>query len=230
MLREMPPLAPPLPTPAAPLTGWFPPAVRAVVFDVVHTLVEPWPGVAVAYHEAGRRHGIDLDPAVIHPLFRAAWKRQEAVDAGASPPFATSRTREMDRWRQIVADIFAGAGETDRIFADLWDHFGRPEAWRPLASGRGLLLAARAAGLPVVLASNFDERLLGLANAVEPLTLADHVFASSELGWRKPSAHFFRAIEQRLGFRPQDLLLVGDDPELDIAAARRAGWHAHALA
>ncbi len=199
------------------------------MFDVVHTLVEPWPTVAVAYHEAGRRHGIELDPAEIQARFRAAWRRQEDLDAAGSPPFATSRGRELDRWRQIVTEVFAGAGDTDRIFADLWEHFGRPDSWRPVPVGRELVVAARAAGLPVALASNFDERLLGLAAAVEPLTLADHVFASSELGWRKPSAEFFRAVERRLGLRPEELLLVGDDPELDIAAARRAGWHAHAL-
>lgn len=230
MLREMPPLATPLPTPAAPLAESFPPGVRAVVFDVVHTLVEPWPSVAVAYHEAGVRHGVDLDPAVIQPRFRAAWRRQEELDAANTPPFATGRAREADRWRQIVAEVFTGAGEIDRIFADLWEHFGRPESWRPVPAGQELVFAARAAGLPVALASNFDERLLGLAAAVEPLTLAEHVFASSELGWRKPSGEFFRAVERRLGFQPQELLLVGDDPELDVAAARRAGWHAHALA
>jgi putative hydrolase of the HAD superfamily len=230
MLRDMPPLAPPLPTPAASPAGPFPPGIRVVVFDVVHTIVEPWPSVAVAYHEAGLRQGVKLDPAVIQHRFRAAWRRQEELDAANAPPFATSRGREADRWRQIVSEVFAGAGETDRIFVDLWKHFGRAESWRPVPAGCNLVLAARAAGLPVALASNFDERLVGLAATVEPLTLADHVFASSELGWRKPSAEFFRAVERRLGLRPEELLLVGDDPELDVAAARRAGWHAHELA
>lgn len=229
MLPHMSPLTVPLPTPAAQPAGTFPAGVRAVVFDVVHTVVEPWPSVAVAYHEAGLRHGVALDPAVIQPRFHSAWRRQEQLDAVASPPFATSREREWDRWRQIVSEIFSGSAAIDHIFADLWDHFGRPEAWRPVPAGCELVLAARRAGLPVVLASNFDERLLGLAAAVEPLTLADHVFASSELGWRKPSGEFFRAVERRLGLGPEELLLVGDDPELDVAAARRAGWHARPL-
>jgi putative hydrolase of the HAD superfamily len=202
-----------------------PPGVRAVVFDVVHTLAEPAPSVALAYSEAGCRHGIRLDPAVIEERFRIAWRRQELEDASARPAFATSRAREADRWRQIVADVFDDAPSSEAIFADLWDHFGKPTSWRAVPAGRQLLLAARAAGLPVALASNFDERLLSIAKAVEPLTLADHVFASSELGWRKPAAEFFRAVEQRLGLGPEELILVGDDPQLDITAARRAGWH-----
>lgn len=222
-------LAPPLPTATAALADAFPPGVRSVVFDVVHTLVEPWPSVAVAYHQAGLRHGVEVDPAVIQARFRAAWRHEEEFDAAQSPPFATSRDRELERWRRIVAEVFAGADGADRMFADLWNHFGRPDAWRPVPAGCELVLAARRAGLPVVLASNFDERLLSLAGAVEPLTFADHVFASSELGWRKPSGEFFRAVERRLGLRPEELLLVGDDPELDVAAARRAGWHARPL-
>ena len=224
----MPPLASP---PAAESRPAFalPPGVRTVVFDVVHTLVEPWPSVPIAYQEAGRRHGIDLDPAEIQARFRAAWRRQEDLDAAGSPPFATSRGREAERWRQIVADVFGRTGPIEGIFADLWEHFGRPETWRPVPAGRDLALATHRAGLPIVLASNFDERLLGLAAVVEPLTLAECVFASSELGWRKPSGEFFREVERRLGLGPEQLLLVGDDPELDVAAARRAGWHAQPL-
>ena len=229
MLPPMPPLAPPPPACDTALAAPLPAGLRAVVFDVVHTLVEPWPSVAVAYHEAGARHGVQLDPAVIQARFRAAWRRQEQLDAAQTPPFATSRAREAERWRQIVAEVFFDVAATDRIFPDLWAHFGRPDAWRPLPAGRDLVLAARRAGLPVILASNFDERLLGLAAAVEPLTLAERVFASSELGWRKPAPQFFRAIERRLGLEPEQLLLVGDDPELDVAAARRAGWHARPL-
>lgn len=225
----MPLEAPPAQPSAASCGGLFPPGVRAAVFDVVHTLVEPAPTVAIAYHEAGLRHGVSLDPEEIRQRFAAAWKRQEAVDAAAAPAFATSRRREADRWRQIVAEVFAGPPAAEAIFADLWEHFGRPDAWRPVPAGRDLVLAARAVGLPVVLASNFDERLLGLAAAVEPLTLADRVFASSELGWRKPAPQFFRAVEERLGLEPAELILVGDDAALDIAAARRAGWHARPL-
>lgn len=77
----------------------------------------------------------------------------------------------------------------------------------------------------MALASNFDERLHAIAGLIEPLSWADQVFASSEIGWRKPAAEFFRTVERRLGCKPGEILLVGDDPDLDIAAGRHAGWH-----
>jgi putative hydrolase of the HAD superfamily len=203
----------------------FPAAAKAIVFDVVGTLVEPAPTVAEAYRAAALRHGIDRDVADIQASFRAAWRRQEAVDAASHPAFATSGPRERERWQAIVADVFQLAAESDAIFADLWGHFGKPESWRPIPAGRKLARAALDAGLTVALASNFDERLFGIATAIEPLSWAHHVFASSEIGWRKPAVEFFRTVERRLERRPDELVLVGDDPELDIAAGRRAGWH-----
>jgi len=205
----------------------FPPAgVRAVAFDAVGTLVEPWPPVGEAYAAAGLRHGVVLAADVVTSRFRAAWRRQELEDAAVVPAFATSRDRERRRWRAIVDDVFGTAANTAAIFADLWEHFGRPEAWRPLPAGTALVRAAADAGCIVALASNFDERLLAIAPHLEPLARADHVFASSELGWRKPAAEFFHRVEQLLGCSAHELLLVGDDLELDVAAARAAGWRA----
>jgi len=207
-----------------------PPAgVRAVVFDVVGTLVEPHPSVAVAYQRAAARHGVERGVAEIDGLFRAAWRRQEAVDAAAATPFATDRARERERWRAIVLDVFPDVPAAAAIFDELWEHFGRPASWRPTTHGPALVRQVLDAGLTVALASNFDERLLAIAGHVEPLSLVPHVFASSELGWRKPAPEFFRSVERRLGFGPPELLLVGDDPELDLAAGRRAGWHVHGV-
>jgi putative hydrolase of the HAD superfamily len=202
-----------------------PPGVRAVVFDVVGTLVEPSPPVAVAYQRVAAQHGVERAVVEIDGLFRTAWRKQEAIDAAAATPFATDRARERDRWREIVLDVFPNTPAASAIFDELWEHFGRPTAWRPTLHGPALVRQAIDAGLTVALASNFDERLLAIAGHVEPLSLVPHVFASSELGWRKPAPKFFRSVEERLGFGPTELLLVGDDPELDLAAGCRAGWH-----
>ena len=204
--------------------------MKVVVFDVVGTLVEPLPRVSRAYAEAGRRQGVELVEDVIAKRFAAAWRRQEAIDAAATPAFATNRQREIERWRGIVEDVFEQVPASGAIFADLWEHFARPEAWRPLPEGVQLVEDLKRAGGEVALASNFDERLFAIARVVEPLTFADHIFASSELGWRKPAPEFFREVEQRLGRRPEELVLVGDDPLLDVAAARKAGWEARAIA
>ncbi len=203
----------------------FPPAgVTAIVFDVVGTLVEPAVSVADTYAAAGRRQGVDLDPATVARRFATAWRRQESIDAAAATPFVTSRSRERERWREIVADVFGPGDATAAIFTDLWAHFALPQAWRPVPRGVTLAQTAIDAGLVVAVASNFDERLLDIAPHLDPLTRVAGVFPSSEIGWRKPAAEFFRQVERRLERRPEQLLYVGDDPDLDVMAAANAGW------
>lgn len=213
--------------------GMFPAGVKAAVFDVVGTLVEPSPSVAEAYAVAAARQGLSISVDALTPRFAEAWKRQEAIDASADPAYQTSRHREWQRWRQIVHDVFAGqtdAEGADAIFDDLWEHFALPSAWAPTRQGPAMVDAALDAGLEVVLASNFDERLFEVASVVEPLSRASRVFPSSELGWRKPAVEFYRAVEMRLGLEPAELVMFGDNPALDVAAARAAGWHAVLLA
>lgn len=206
----------------------FPAGVKAAVFDVVGTLIEPAPSVPDAYEIAARRHGLDVSAELLSSRFTDAWKRQELIDATAACPHATSRGRERERWRCVVGDVLAGLADdatTEQVFLDLWQHFAMPTAWRPTEVGPTVVAAAVEAGLEVALASNFDERLFEVAAVVEPLVHATHVFPSSELGWRKPAAAFFRAVEHKLDLQPAELVMFGDNPELDVAAARRAGWH-----
>ena len=199
-------------------------SVDTVVFDVVGTLLEPAPSVSEAYKKSSEKFGVTLSSSEIAKRFSIAWEKQESLDAQNNPAFSTSRSREYERWQQIVCDVFEDSPATGNIFEDLWIHFGKPSSWQPVEQGCRLLEAVRESGIDVAVASNFDERLLPLAKHVEPLISIEKIFASSELGWRKPAPQFFQAVESRLEKDPDQLLLVGDDPRLDIAAANAAGW------
>ncbi len=198
--------------------------VDTVVFDVVGTLLEPAPSVSEAYKNSAAKCGLSLSAGEISQRFSVAWEKQETLDAQNKSAFSTSRSREYKRWQQIVCDVFEDSPAADKIFEDLWIHFGKPSSWQPVEQGCHLLETVREFGIDVAVASNFDERLLVLAKHIEPLDGIEKIFASSELGWRKPAPQFFRAVESRLQKEPDQLLLVGDDPRLDIAAANAAGW------
>ncbi|MDG1991923.1 MAG: HAD-IA family hydrolase [Pirellulales bacterium] len=198
--------------------------VDTVVFDVVGTLLEPAPSVSEAYKNSSEKFGVTLSSSEISKRFSVAWEKQESLDAQNTPAFSTSRSREYERWQQIVCDVFEDSLAADKIFEDLWIHFGKSSSWRPVEQGCRLLETVRESGIDVAVASNFDERLLPLAKHIEPLIRIEKIFASSELGWRKPAPQFFQAVESRLQKEPDQLLLVGDDPRLDIAAANAAGW------
>ncbi|WP_233843689.1 HAD family hydrolase [Dyella sp. 2HG41-7] len=50
-----------------------------------------------------------------------------------------------------------------------------------------------------------------------------HQVSARDVGVAKPDARIFLAAAERLGIAPENILHVGDDPELDIVGARDAG-------
>ena len=203
--------------------------VRAVVFDAVGTLLRPEPAVGVAYAAAARRFDSTRDATEVQSRFRAAWQAEEARD-GEPGGLRTDEARERFRWQTIVAQVFPEVTRQDELFAALWNHFAHaanwrlfddvPETWRELTA-RGLVLAV---------ASNFDDRLPAICGLLEPLAGCRHVFVSSAVGYRKPAAEFYARVAAALDLPAASILMVGDDLENDVVAARQAGWIAVWLA
>ena len=51
----------------------------------------------------------------------------------------------------------------------------------------------------------------------------ERVFCFRSLGLRKPAPEFFKAILKELGVKPDEVIMVGDELEVDIRGARLAG-------
>jgi putative hydrolase of the HAD superfamily len=64
---------------------------------------------------------------------------------------------------------------------------------------------------------NADLESIGIAK------LFEQSFSARELGVAKPDVAVFHAVCERAGLAPEHIVHVGDHPENDIAAARRAG-------
>jgi len=202
------------------LDGWG--GIEGIVLDAVGTLIEPVPSVAHAYASAAARQGLLVDVTEVQSRFRQHFRNDEVDDQIG--PMATDEGIEYRRWRRIVANVLPDLPDLDRGFAELWDHFGRPEAWRCFPDVGPGLTALRDAGIPVRIASNFDGRLRAVARGLPDLAGFDEpLVISSEVGHRKPHPAFYAAACASLDLPPGRVLCVGDDPENDVRGADRAG-------
>lgn len=207
--------------------GWA--DVDGIILDAVGTLIDPTPSVSEVYTAAAARQGLAVDRSEVKARF-GRYFRNDEVDEQLGP-MVTDEAIEFRRWRRIVANVLPDLPNPDQAFAELWDHFGQPTAWRCFPDVVSGLRALRGAGWPVRIASNFDGRLRDVVAGLADLAgFADILIISSEVGFRKPHPRFYAAACASLGLPAERVLCVGDDPENDVLGPERAGLRGALLA
>jgi putative hydrolase of the HAD superfamily len=199
-------------------------SIRAVAFDAVGTLIHPDPPAAEVYVSIGRRFGSRLELPEVRARFGAAFAEQERLDVQNG--LATSEEREQRRWEQIVASVLDDVTDPVACFAELYNHFGRPDAWRVESGAADILCGLQRAGYPIAMASNYDHRLRGVIAGLKALAPVSVLVISSEVGWRKPASPFFAHLAATLALPPHAMLYVGDEVANDYEGACQAGMQA----
>jgi putative hydrolase of the HAD superfamily len=205
--------------------GWDRRPGDGILFDVVNTLIEADPPVAVTYAREAERQGIALAPEVILGRFRRHFRDDEEKDRGGS--LATTEANERERWCRLVALILPEVPDLTAAFERLWDAFGLAGSWRCYPDVGPALAALDRAGVPFAIASNFDGRLRGIAAGLPELTpYRDRLVISSEVGYRKPHPALYRAAMDSIGLPADRIVCIGDDPVNDYEGPRAAGFRA----
>jgi putative hydrolase of the HAD superfamily len=175
----------------------------------------------------------DVDGVLVHSgKFAARMARELGLSRGAMEAF----------WHGPFASCALGAADLKEQIAPFlrqWGYRGSAEdclrAWfeADSALNQPVLDAAqrlRARGMPCHIVST-QERYR--AEYLEgPMGLAQHfdrLFFSCHLGVKKPQPEFYQRVTGELGLAPDALLLI-DDQQPNIDAARAAGWHAEIYA
>ena len=194
------------------------PPIKAVTFDVGGTLLEVWPSVGHVYAEVGARNGVKrLSATALNRRFAAAWR--------AATPFNHSRLG----WARLVDATFRGL--TDRppsqtFFAQLYDRFASPDAWRIFPDVLPTLDALAAHGLKLGVISNWDERLRPLLKRLKLAGYFEVIVVSREVRASKPARAIFQHAVRRLGLPADAVLHVGDNMSMDVRGAQAAGLSA----
>lgn len=121
----------------------------------------------------------------------------------------------------------------DTLMVDFPDCLGPMSEWphvEAVAHARETLEVLRSRGWRLALATNAadsDEAEIRAALARVGLDgLMDRVYCSREVGDSKPSPGFFAFIVNDLGLQSSEIVMVGDNYEVDVVGANRAGIRA----
>ncbi|MCG8589927.1 MAG: HAD-IA family hydrolase [Proteobacteria bacterium] len=207
------------------------PRLCGVLFDAAGTLFELRESVGTTYARFAGEFGVALPAWRLDDAFARVLERAGPMHFPGAPP---DEQRELERkwWWQRVRETFRATDQTV-VFADfnalagaLFRHFGRGAAWQLRAGAVEGLAALRAEGLALGVVSNFDHRLPKVLEDLEIDRFFDALLRPDARRAPKPAPDLFAAGARALGQPPAACVYVGDDPETDLAAARRAGLSA----
>jgi putative hydrolase of the HAD superfamily len=200
--------------------------IRVVTFDAAGTLIRLVDPPGRTYAETARLFGYELDPDRVEAAFRLVWKSLPPPKELEGP----DPDDERGWWRDLVARTMKEARYEiipfDAYFATLYGTFARPGVWEVFPGVLELLARLTSLKARLGIISNFDRRLYDILAQLGVRDAFEHVIISSEVGARKPAARIFLAAARRFNVEPHEILHVGNEPESDIAGARRAGFEA----
>jgi putative hydrolase of the HAD superfamily len=192
--------------------------VKAVLLDVLGTLVELGPPGPALRAEIERRTGVDVG------------EERAAAAFGAEIAYYLAHHLEGRDMEGVERLRDRCAREIQRTLAlDALDHAAAREAmlaalrFRAFDDAEPLLRALKGRGLRLVAASNWDA---SLPEGLEQTGLApylDGAVSSAAVGARKPDPAVFLAALEIAGCGPAQAFHVGDSPDGDVAGARGAG-------
>lgn len=196
--------------------------IRAVLLDAHGTLVTLEPPAPALQNRLRGRFGVEvtLEQAEDAIAAEIAYYRAHLGEGSDEARVADLRGRCAEVLRRALppSDALAAVGRqamTSLLLESL--------TFRAYPDAAPALRALRAAGVRLVVASNWDASLQDTLSSVGLARLLDGVVSSAAYGAAKPDPRLFEAALAIAGAGPHEALHVGDRIDEDVAGARAAG-------
>lgn len=202
--------------------------LRAVTFDVTGTLIHA-PRLGEIYAEVLRRHSMEVEPVEARRAVRLVWGEFSCACRLGEDRFSAHPEGCRGWWSSFLERVcqHLEVGRPSPFArAELYDRFGRAEAWEIYTEVPETLDRLRAQGLKLGVVSNWDDRLPRLLERLGLASRFEVVVYSAEVGGEKPFPAIFRRALERLATPAELALHVGDRREEDVEGAQAVGMPA----
>lgn len=187
--------------------------IKAVIFDLDNTLldfIKMKQSAISAAVSAMIEAGLDVDPKeaydeIMHLYKTQGWENQEIFN-----DFLHQKTGAVD-YKFLAAGIVAYRR-------------AREASLMLYPNVQKTLIALAKMGIKLAVVSDAPTREAWLRIYYLNLHhLFDHVLTHGDIGERKPSPKGFRLVLEKLKMKPEEVLVLGDWPERDMAGASKLG-------
>ena len=205
--------------------------IKAVLFDYGGTLVrpkEPWvevkPKVLHLVYDLMCRNGLKLSYDEYMEINDSVFEKYSKTEQSEGTDVA-----DIVKYKELVGVLFpnrSAAWRTklaDKCNNTFWDATVRNFVIRENAHATLAELRSMKLRLAVVSNHHYPESLAKHLDELRLTPYFSHVFASAQVGFRKPDPRIIRACLSSLRVNGEQAVFVGDSREFDMEAARRSG-------
>jgi 2-haloacid dehalogenase len=134
-------------------------------------------------------------------------------------------------WKELISLFLEKAtGSKDLslselVYNEIFEKFENENLWNIEPGFFELQKFAASKKIHLGIISNWDYRLRGLLERKQLSVYFSPILISAEFGYEKPSKKIFQKAEELSGVSPEELVYVGDKPELDYHIPLRLGWN-----
>ena len=196
-------------------------AVRAVLVDVLGTLVELRPPAPALRRALREEAGVDIGDETAQRAFGAEIEHYRAHHLEGGTPEGLERLRD-----DCAAVLHEAIGEPDLDRALVREAMLAALEFAPYPDAAPALRELRRRGLRLVAVSNWDCSLAKWLERARLGELLDGAVSSAAAGEAKPAPAPFRAAIELAGVAPAEAVHVGDSPVADIEGAAGVGVRA----
>lgn len=202
--------------------------VRALSFDVHGTLIHS-PRLGEVYAEILGRHGVAVETAEAYQVVRRVWQEFSCTRRLGEDRFASHPDGARGWWYRFIDRVCEHLGsDAASPFAksELYQRFTSPDPWDVYEDVPEVLESLQAAGVRMMVISNWDERLPVLLAGLGLAGFFEAVVYSAQVGAEKPFPTIFHYALDRLDLPPEEVLHVGDRQREDVEGAQAVGMQA----
>jgi putative hydrolase of the HAD superfamily len=202
--------------------------MKAVIFDLDNTLFDHTTSATNAVLAWVPELGGTPSDALVAEWFVIEDRNFNQWLSGVVTHQGQRRGRLRDFLPLIGHPVAALDEELDQIYAGFLRHY--EASWAAYPDARPALEVARSNGWRIgVLTNGSTTQQNAKLSAIGLADLVDVVCTSESLGVSKPDPQAYLQTCTALGVEPADTMMIGDNLELDVLAARQAGLTAHHL-
>ncbi|MGW1340260.1 HAD family hydrolase [Kribbella sp. NPDC002412] len=202
--------------------------MKAVVFDLDNTLFDHTASTTAALHGWVPELGGTPSDELVAQWFVVEERNFNQWLSGEVSHQGQRRGRLRDFLPLLGHPVPELDDELDLIYSGYLRHY--QASWTAFPDAEPALEVARSNGFRIgVLTNGSTKQQNAKLAAIGLAHLVDVVCTSESLGVSKPHPQAYLQTCRALGVEPADTVMIGDNLELDVLAARQAGLAAHHL-